>query len=115
MTTIIYWLILAAYLTIAFGIAVRRIVGQLAWSMYASAKNQYPSLYKHLKQPSNAQWFGAFVFGIPLALLWPLSLLIAYGLAANNTEGKFFYTPPKERERILAERIKELERKAGIR
>lgn len=109
----IVWTIVAFYV-VGYVISFRRIAGQMAWHY---AENGLFKSYD--RTPTGEHWFGAIAAGFLLSLVWPLSLPIAYGIAAQSSG--LFYTPPEVRERFSEEarresdeRIRQLEREAGI-
>lgn len=106
--SLVCWAAAALY-ALGYLFAFRRIAGQWAW--YFAEHGFYGG---RDRPPTGSHWAGAICAASVLSLVWPLSLPIAYGIAGSRSATGLFYVPPKQRERIQAERIRELERLAGI-
>lgn len=110
------WLIPTLVGIVGYTFAFRRIAGQLAW-YYCAAHNKSWGKYgrEHLyNSPNGEQWCGAIVLALITAIIWPISLPIAYGLEGSHKGGKFFYIPKDQKERIYKQRIAALEKEVGI-
>ncbi len=105
------WLIPTLVYIVGWTFGFRRIAGQLAWHFRSDS---YYGTYRDLNMPSGKHWFWAIAIGAVLALFWPLSVPVAYGLEDARKGGNFFYCPRDQRAKIQERRIKELERAAGI-
>lgn len=102
------WLFIWLPYALGWAFTFRRITGQIAWHCRANAPG-----YRKGLTPSGEQWAGAVMGGFVSAIIWPLSLPCAYALSGAKIGGGF-YCPPDDRNRLQKERIKELERAAGI-
>ena len=97
---------LFVYAVVAFGMW-RATMGHLAWRMMKTKKMEYPALYKNLIEPTGEVWFMALMVAFPIALVWPVSLVFVRWPFAIGEERE-----AKKRE--LQQRIRELEREAGL-
>lgn len=109
------WVVPLFFYLIGYTIAFRRIAGQLAWHSYHAQQKAYRVLYEDKVVPGGEQWFGSIVASLILSVVWPVSLPVAYGLAAAQLGTGIFYTPRSDRERLQQQRIRELEKAAGLR
>jgi len=109
----ITWFLIGLYL-LGYGACWRRLSGQIAWHCFATDRRSYPISYRDAVTPSGENWFGAILGATLFSFVWPLSLVVAYGVAGNASGGKMLYIPPQQRERMYKERIRELEREVGI-
>jgi hypothetical protein len=109
----IWWLLLAVYV-IGVIPAWWILTGQVAWGMHLDGYNR-----------GGLPGGGSIVVGAYLALclasIWPVSLPI-FVVVGRGGSSRMLYTPPKHRSRrdkeirrVHEDRIRELEREAGIR
>lgn len=104
------WIGLAVYL-FGYVLAFRRIAGQLAWHLHA---NPAYSWQRGKPAPVAGQWGTAISVAIGVAFVWPVSLPIAHALTSARVGSGLFYVPPKQREQLLEQRIRDLEREVGV-
>lgn len=105
-----WWFGLAVYL-VGYVLTFRRIAGQMAWHLHSNPRYSWQ---RGTAAPVAGQWGVAISVALAVALVWPVSLPIAHALASARNGAGFFYIPSKERERIMQERIRELEREVGV-
>jgi hypothetical protein len=102
-----------------------RIAGQLAWHLAANKDKSETYSYWQSKYgittvaaPNGEQWAGAITTAFIFSPIWPLSLPVTIGLANSNSKDvskrSLFYMPNDRRVELQAERIRELERAAGL-
>lgn len=111
----VVWLLPTLLYLVGYALTFRRIAGQLAWHSYAHQMREYRCLYEGKPCPGGEQWFGAIVASSVLSVAWPISLPVAHALARARFGTGFFYIPPSERGRLREDRIRELEKAAGLR
>ena len=99
------WIIFGVYLA-GFLVALRYLSGNIAWGEGDGSI------------PDSGDWVWGLFVGFFGAALWPVVLPIArayYKQGERRMPSRFLYTPPEHRERLMKERIRELEQEAGIR
>ncbi len=97
------WLILGPYIAVQF-VAVRVLTGHLAWTYF---ENSYEYKRERLGKPNCEQWFGAFVVSCVCSCVWPLALVFTRIPLKAGAEAK-------ADRRLKGERLKQLEREAGL-
>lgn len=107
------WFVLGSFYAAGYSFSFLRIAGQMAWHFCDQDRKQWTHL-RGKQSPDGEQWFGSIMAALVLALIWPVTLTIAYGLAGQKTGKSLFYMPPDEKEKIYKNRIKELERSVGL-